>query len=633
LSKLLYYGDMRVRQKAQFELATRGKDGAAIFKQAIDQKENQLARVHGIWGTGQLARADKSNAAPLVELLSDVDQEIIAQAAKILGDVKYADAASKLVPLLASENYRVRFFAAQALGRLEYKEAVAPLIAMIEKNNDEDVYIRHAAVLALSRIGQVEPIAVLSKHPSKAVRTAAVLVLRKLASDQVALFLQDQDGYIVTEAARAINDDLSIPAALPVLAAVLNEQRFTSEPLLRRAINACLRVGTEKELDILLAFAKRNDVAGPIRAEALATIASWPEPSVLDRVDGRFRGKVTHDSAPVIAKVKANVDAFLLSKDVDVLIAASKMLSTLNISDYNGSLDKIMELQKSPEVRSAMLTALYKLKYNKIESSIKRGMEDKEVSVRTTAIGLLDQLDITKENLPGIVNPIFKNATVQEQQELLRVLGKMPIVKTEPIFDNLLDQMKTNKLSTSLTLDVTEAVDSTHSEKLIAKLAPMRKSGTSLDAFQDALNGGNRNAGRNFFLRNTTVQCTRCHAINGTGGIVGPDLGTIGDVLTREQLLQALIEPSARLAPGFGVVTLTLKDNLVVSGILMAETKSELTLKTSDAEPLKVPVSRISKRENTPSSMPPMPTLMTKREIRDVVEYLSSLKKTPFAQR
>lgn len=632
LSKLLYYGDMRVRQKAQFELATRGKDGAGIFKQAMEQNENQLARVHGIWGTGQLAWKDKSYGAPLIDLLTDSDPEIIAQAAKILGDVKYADAVSKLVLLLANENYRIRFFAAQALGRLEYKEAVAPLLAMIEKNNDEDVYIRHAAVLALARIGQVEPIATLSKNPNRSLRIAAVLVLRKLSSDQVALFLQDQDEYVVTEAARAINDDLSIPAALPALAAVLNEKRFTSEPLLRRAINASLRVGTEKELDLLIAFAKRSDVAGPIRAEALATIASWPEPSVLDRVDGRFRGKVTHDAEVVKTKVKSNIDAFLASADASVLIATSQLLGTLNVADYNNTLDKIMTQQKAPEVRAAMLTALYKLKYAQIETVIKRGMEDKEVSVRTTALGLLDQLDITKENLPGIVNPVFKNATVQEQQELLRVLGKMPVAKTEPVFDNLLDQMKSNRLSSSLTLDLTEAIDSTHSEKLIAKLAPMRKSGTSPDAYQDALNGGNRQRGRNYFLRGA-VQCTRCHALGGEGLAVGPDLNTIGDVLTREQLLQALIEPSARLSPGFGVVTLTLKDNQVISGVLIEETKSELTLKTSDAEPLKVPVSRINKRENTPSSMPPMAALMTKREIRDVVEFLANQKKSSFTQR
>ena len=64
----------------------------------------------------------------------------------------------------------------------------------------------------------------------------------------VAEFLKDADEYIVTEAARAINDDYSIEAALPALAMILKEKRFTGEPLLRRAINANLRVGKAENI-------------------------------------------------------------------------------------------------------------------------------------------------------------------------------------------------------------------------------------------------------------------------------------------------------------------------------------------------------------------------------------------------
>ncbi len=100
----------------------------------------------------------------------------------------------------------------------------------------------------------------------------------------------------------------------------------------------------------------------------------------------------------------------------------------------------------------------------------------------------------------------------------------------------------------------------------------------------------------------------------------------IGEKLTREQLLEALIEPSARIAPGYGMVTLTLTDGHTVSGTLMEERADQLILKTSDAEPLVVAKSRISKRENLPSSMPPMGTLLSRREIRDVIEFLSSMR-------
>jgi len=626
LLKLLSYGDLRIRQKAQFELAARGDKGAEVFKQAINQQENQMARIHAIWGMGQLIEANKKYATELMPLLSDADAEIVAQAVKILGDKKYAEASPQLISLLTNSNPRVKFFAAQAIGRIESKDAVAPLIAMINLNNDEDLYIRHAGVMALARIGQVDPIVALVNSPERDLRIAAVLVLRRLRSEKVALFLQDKEEYIVTEAARAINDDLSIENALPDLAALLKEERFTSEPLLRRGINACVRVGGDKELTMLIAFAKRKNIPTALRAEAMAALGTWANPSVLDRVDGRYRGAVTRDPQMIKSKISPELKGFLQEKNETILVAAAKMLADLNLSDYNADLAKTMGANSSPEVRSATLTALHVLKYDQLEAAIKAGMNDKQGSVRTTAIGLLNDLNISKENLPGIVKPIFEKGTLPEQQQLLRVLGKMDPVKSEPVLSNVVDQLLGKKLSEGLTLELMEAAEATNSETLIAKASKLRTNDTGVNEYAGTLLGGNRERGRNIFFWNSAAQCVRCHAIRDQGGLVGPSLTNIGNQLTREQILQALIEPSARLAPGFGMVKLTLKDGQQVSGTLLSEDGEELILKTSQAEPLEVPVGRIEKRENYPSSMPPVGKTLSKSEIRDMIEFLSSLK-------
>jgi quinoprotein glucose dehydrogenase len=627
LLSLLSNPDMRIRQKSQFELVKRGAKGAVVLQKAIAQTGNQLARIHGIWGMGQLERQDKSYTASLLPLLKDADLEIVAQTAKVLGDANAPEAGPLLIPLLTSQNPRVKFFGAQALGRIKYQPAVEPLRNLIKANNDEDVYLRHAAVLALSRIGQVEPMVALANNPNKSLRLAAVLVLRRLSSEKVALFLQDKDEYIATEAARAINDDLSIEKALPALAATLKETRFTSEPLLRRAINAALRVGTDEQLNTLIAFAKRKDVDKELRAEALATLGTWAKPSPLDRVDGRYRGVVERNPAMVKAKVQEQADVFLQETDPTVLVAISQMVSNLGITDKAASLAKIMDESQSAEVRSAMLTALHQLKYPAMETVIRKGMNDADPDVRTTALGLVSGLNLSTEALADVSKAIFEKGTVKEQQQMLRVLGSMPAAKTEPILAGVIDKMISKQLPASLALELGEAVDSTKSAALIAKLAPLRGAGTGMAEYQDALFGGNAQAGRRIFNTNSTAQCVRCHAIGGQGGAVGPSLTGIGDVLTREQILQALVEPSARLAPGFGMVSLTLKDGQTVSGVLNAESAHELVLKTSEAEPLKVPVARIDKRENLPSSMPPMGYILSKREIRDVVEFLATLKK------
>ena len=94
--------------------------------------------------------------------------------------------------------------------------------------------------------------------------------------------------------------------------------------------------------------------------------------------------------------------------------------------------------------------------------------------------------------------------------------------------------------------------------------------------------------------------------------------------LSREQLLEALVDPSARVAPGFGPVQLTLKNGRKLFGTLKEETATHVVVDASGDQ--RVAKSDIAQRTNGPSSMPSMATLLTRREIRDVVEYLSTLR-------
>lgn len=626
LTTLLSYADMRIRQKAQFELVARGDKGLEIFKKLISQKDNQFARIHAIWGIGQLSQKKRETASILSDLLKDTDQEIIAQAAKVIGDVRYQGANQTLISLVNHSNPRVKFFATQALGRVKEKNAVSAILKMIEQNNDEDVYLRHAGVLALSRIGEVEPISNLKSNSSKSLRLAAVLIMRKWRNPEIASFLKEDDEYLVTEAARAINDDLSISDALPALAQMVQQTKFKNEPLLRRAINACLRIGGEKELDMLIAFAGRTDVSDDLRAEALSVIGTWASPSVLDRVDGRYRGELKRNATMVTAKIKDKIGDFLKSSNPTILVSSIKLLSELNISAYNAQLVSLLKESDEPEVRAASIIALADLNYDGIEGVIKVGMEDKDGAVRTSAIGLLTKLKTSKENLPSIVNPIFDKGSFREQQQMLKVLGEMPVDNTRVVFEDLIHRMVTEKLSANVKLDLIESIESTKDESLIQKLEPLKGKGSETEQFKEALLGGDSRQGRNIFLYNSAAQCIRCHSIGGEGGSVGPNLQGIGKTLSREQILQAMIEPSARIAPGYGNIALIMTDGQEVTGVLMKETEDELLLKTSAAEPLKVPVSRIKSRENYPSGMPPMGTILSKREIRDLVEFLSTMK-------
>ncbi len=622
--------DMRVRQKAQFELATRGSEGLEIFKEALQQRDHQLARVHAIWGISQLARKDLKQGAALVPYLSDADPEIRAQAAKWLGDVRYREAGELLVKMLSDDNARARFFAAEALGRTAYEPAIQPLVQLLETNNNEDNYIRHAASLALARIGQPEPIVALSAHTSGAVRLGAVLALRRLKEPGMAVFLKDEDEYIVAEAARAINDDLSIPEALPALGEVLKETRFTSEPLLRRAINANLRVGTAGAMQQLIDYAMREGAPVAMRAEAVDALSTWAKPSVLDRVDGRYRGEIVRDASEVQAKAGAALIALLNHREVSLRMNAAQAAGRLQLTTSATALMARLKADADKAVRETALRSLVSLNSQQTEQAIRVALADKEKNVRVAGLDLLPTAGLTPATMVVLLTDVINTKTMEEKQAAITTLGSLPLTETQNTFELLLTKWATGKLPAEVQLELADAIDSTRSTDLKQRFRAINRAASpdSLKAqYAGALLGGDPRKGAGIFWGHPTAQCVRCHSFNDYGGTAGPRINGVGARLTREQLLESLVNPSARIAPGYGVVTLELKEGGKRSGILLEETTEGYKLKIGDKPDTLISKASVVKRIDSPSSMPPMQYLLTKKEIRDVVSFLATLDK------
>lgn len=631
LSSLLQNADMRVRQKAQFALANRGEKGAAVFQKNIKQTTHQLARVHGIWGLSQLARQNKKYAQPLVHLLKDQDPEIRAQAAKWLGDVRYAEAGKALMPVLQDNYSRARFFAAEALGRLAYAPAVPAIINMLAANNDEDAYLRHAGSLALARIGQAEPVVALAKSPNRGLRMAAVVALRRLRHPGIAGFLTDQDELVVTEAARAINDDLSIEAALPALGNILTTTKFTNEPLIRRAINANLRVGSPEAMQNLINYAQKEGNPVNLRAEALDALSTWAKPSVLDRVDGRYRGVIQRDPLAVKSKAADMYITLLNHRELPLRMSAVKGISKLKMEQGAAPLFARLKEDKEVSVRVAALRALAAMEDKQIGKAIEQALADQEKTVRVAALDLLGKTNMSPDLMVTLLAEVINTRTTEEKQAALLTLGKLPVKNSQKVFDQLLVKMETGHLAPEIQLELAEAIDSTRSPQLMArhqavtaKLSP----DALMASFKGSLTGGEPEVGRRVFFRHQTAQCIRCHSYDDLGGEAGPRLNGIANRLTREQLLEAIVNPSARLAPGYGTVAVTLKNGKTVSGVLQGETNTEVMIKVGDQPDTSIKKEQIVKRINSPSSMPEMRYLLTKREIRDVVSFLATLKET-----
>ena len=143
-----------------------------------------------------------------------------------------------------------------------------------------------------------------------------------------------------------------------------------------------------------------------------------------------------------------------------------------------------------------------------------------------------------------------------------------------------------------------------------------------------SLQGGDAEKGRDVFLGHRVGQCVRCHKVGTaiTGGIAGPDLHQVATRHDRSSLLQSLIDPSAKIAKGFEAVSLVMDDGRILGGIVRQQDANELELEKPDGTRVRVKLSDIEERSAPKSAMPEMNRALSPRELRDVVEFLSTLK-------
>ncbi len=158
--------------------------------------------------------------------------------------------------------------------------------------------------------------------------------------------------------------------------------------------------------------------------------------------------------------------------------------------------------------------------------------------------------------------------------------------------------------------------------ELLKKLPPANAAADQLIAARrTAFDPAKANAARGaeVFTRN----CAVCHAIEGKGAAIGPQLDGIGG-RGPDRLLEDILDPSRNVDRAFRLLVVTKRDGSVVSGLFRREEGAQLVLADLAAQELRIAKTDITERRETETSLMP-PTFgetIPAADFGDLLAYL-----------
>ena len=369
-----------------------------------------------------------------------------------------------------------------------------------------------------------------------------------------------------------------------------------------------------------------------VRSEAMSALKEWAEPGPRDRVTGFWRPLPKRDIAIPRGVVEAGLTDLLAKTSGKLQTEAVALIAKLGVkADEAQFAGWVADAKKDVNLRGAALRYLGDRKSKHYAEAQKAALADISPLLRAEARDIMIYANPAEaaKSFVGLLEDM--KAPLVERQRAIAGLARTKDPQAAKALDGFAGLLVNKALEPELIVDVWDAIK----ESPNAKRDQHRKTYEAglprdpIGKFGASMTGGDAAKGREIFFNHTGAQCVRCHKVDGLGGIAGPELTKLVErnpVKTREYILESLVLPSAKIAEGYASVTLTLSDGRIIAGVIQKEDAKLLTVLTPDGKVQKIPVEDIDKRTKPESAMPSVEKVLTPREMRDVIEFLSTLK-------
>ncbi len=340
---------------------------------------------------------------------------------------------------------------------------------------------------------------------------------------------------------------------------------------------------------------------------------------------------------PVPLHEKGTAALKKLSEETEANQRGLRLLALRSIGQWNlGGLRSVIDAaiqETDPNVRAAAVVGLAGFKDSNARKKVLELAQDGDATVSATAIEQASEFDLGGA-CRAIAERIKKGAGTEETwkqilgmllakrngaSELAKVLESSKVEIPSETASILRSVIRSSGADAARLLGVIEASAKLTENKWVWSEELRDR------WIREAQSSGSAERGE-WIYRRAELQCAQCHRIGGVGGLVGPDLTSIGAQAPADYLVEALISPAAKVKEGYNAKLIRTVDDEIVTGIPIGETDTDVTLRGADGKVITIVKSDIDESRDSRSLMPDgLLHSLSEQEAIDLLRFMIEL--------
>jgi putative heme-binding domain-containing protein len=627
-----------------------------------DQQHGRIWRIvakdRPLVKTPQLAKATLNELLEALTLPEDWTRSQAKQVLKARGANEVIPALQKWISGLDKKDPDYEHQLLEALWVHQSLEVVNEEL-LLRLVNAESHHARAAGLRALhfwhNKVADVPALlakAVADQHPQ--VRLEAVIALRKVPTAEAARTALSVLDYPMDEFL-----DYALWQTIRELEPFVMK-RLKTEPNFfgdsRKTAFALKSVGNPDAVTHLIQLYQKDQVPEEYHQDVLNSIAKWGTPADLNILFDMAVKGYAGQSKSVPAQLGALVEAarqrdikpdrnlnriagFIGSDDEAIAISSLRLIGYWRLEEMNAQLINLIQ-KGDKNIKRAALGALATLDNNKAEKLLIQMASGKNTTeLRLLATAQLVPLNVSEaarlggellRSLPeqADASELFKAFLAHKQGT--RMLAEQLMAKkipeniakaVRPAFQRQIPWGRHKNEDVKLLIQALEASGGfLPAERMPQQLSSQEINRLAIDIKGSAV----EDLGEGVFRKSN---CVSCHAIGGAGGLMGPDLSSLGTSSPVETIINSILFPSQSIKEGYELQRVVKKDGSEMMGYLVSNGSSEIVVRDVTGKSVSVAKSQIDVLEKIPGSlMPPGLTAgLEKEEFINLVGFLSKL--------